>query len=153
MIKVGAIVGPFNYAIGHVHNLPHIAGRQRKLVEHEHPVSLKLHFQAVNTNEPSFLDIHTTRKDLDNFLRQMVTERVFDIPFEQVSLEFFNRINAWIPQFCTKFNLSESFVLSALNMKVESHHDELHHSEGVTEYYVTADSGGVQTNVFRQQYG
>ena len=152
MVKVGAIVGPFNYAIGHVHNLPHINGRERKLVEHEHPVSLKLHFQAASPSKPSFLDIHTTRKDLDNFLREMVTARVFDTPFEQVSLEFFQKVNAWIPSFCKKFGLPESFTLSALNMKVESHHDELHHSEGVTEYYVSADSAGSELNIFRHQY-
>lgn len=152
MTRVGAIVGPFNYAIQHVHNVPHIQGRERKLVEHEHPVSLKLHFQAVSPNEPSFLDIHTTRKDLDSFLREMVEERVFDIPFEQVSLEFFQKINEWIPTFCKKFGLPESFTLSALNMQVESHRDELHHSEGVTEYYVATDTIGSGLNVFRQQY-
>lgn len=143
-MKVGAIVGPFKFAVQHVHNLPHINGRERTLIPHKHMVSLRLHFQAVSADKPSFLDIHTTRRDLENRLKNILEGRTFDTPFEQVGVEIFNNISEWIPDFCKKFKLEQTFTLAKLDLRVKSENDELHHSRGVTQYFVEADTPSLQ---------
>lgn len=134
--KVGVIVGPFNFVARHVHAIPHIKGKKKKLEPHEHPVSVKLHFQAVSPDKPSFLDIHATRESLENKLRALIEGRTFKKPFEQVVSDLSGTINRWIPEFCREFSLEQSFFLAELGMDVTTKNDALHHAEGTTQYYV-----------------
>ncbi len=136
MLTVGITVGPFEVEVEHVHNIQHVRGRTPKLTPHKHPISLKLHFQATQPGQDSFLDIHSTRADLEECLRSQVGDRLIEVSFEQMAVNLFGAVNSWIPDFCDKFGLSKTFSLTRLNVAVESEQDELHHSQGVSEYIV-----------------
>ena len=139
-MKVETIVGPFDVEVEHVHNITHIKGREKNLKAHKHPVSITLHFMAKSADDQSFLDIHTTRQDLEHKLKDVFEKSVFNQAFEQIAVDSFKEINEWIPEFCNKFSLAQSFSLSALELNVTSHRDKLHHSEGHTLYRVSHDA-------------